>query len=174
MWCFDRTVHRLVVIVAFVAVAAISGCQFQPLYGSASIGGQSGVDLSTITIGPVSTREAQQVRNHLLFLFIGGGAAPPATHELNLRVTSSIANLAVQTSAKDTTAARVTITASYMLSKIEGGDTIARGSRNAFAAFDRTTQDFANLRAEREAQDRAAREVAEQIRLAIAAEMSRN
>jgi len=49
---------------------------------------------------------------------------------------------------------------------------IHRGSRFASAAYDKTSQSFASERAQRDAENRAAREVAEQLRFAIASDLS--
>ena len=60
-----------------------------------------------------------------------------------------------------------------MSSPIKTGKRIAAGKRNVSASFDRPRQEFARLRAERDAENRAARELAELLRLAIAQDMSK-
>ena len=53
------------------------------------------------------------------------------------------------------------------------GKPLKAGTRTVGASFDRPRQEFANLRAERDATKRAAEELAEQIYLAIAMQMSK-
>ena len=55
-----------------------------------------------------------------------------------------------------------------MFSDAVTGRAGGRGTRQVTASFDRSRQYFARLRAERDAEDRAARELAEALRLAVA------
>ena len=83
-----------IAVLAFVALGA-AGCQFQPLYSSNSgTTGPSGVALSQVSVSEVDTREAQQVRNHLIFLLSGGASPVNPSHDVKLRVSSSTTNLA--------------------------------------------------------------------------------
>ena len=65
-------------------------------------------------------------------------------------------------------AGAVLVSASYTLSDLQTGENVTSGSRSVTAAFDRPRQEFAVYRAKRDAEDRAARELAEFIRLALA------
>jgi len=71
------------------------------------------------------------------------------------------------------TAGTVTVTARYDLVDLKTNETIASGSRDASASYDRTGQVLANNRATRDAENRAAKEAAEALRLAIASHMNR-
>ena len=53
------------------------------------------------------------------------------------------------------------------------GKPVAAGRRTVGASCDRPRQEFANLRAERDASKRAAEELAEQVYLAIAMKLSK-
>jgi LPS-assembly lipoprotein len=70
-------------------------------------------------------------------------------------------------------AGTVTLTADYVLTRKADGEVVATGRRQVSASFDRARQEFATLRAERDAQDRAARELAELLRLALAHDLER-
>ncbi len=155
------------------ALLALPACQYQPLYGPNSYASQSAETLSLIGVSDVETRVAQQVRNHLIFLLQGGAAAPQPTYDLKLRVVDNGRLQAAAADVGDTTAGVVTVTASYDLYDLATRTRIANGTRVASASYDRTGQSFANSRAVRDAENRAAREVAEQIRLALAADISR-
>lgn len=67
----------------------------------------------------------------------------------------------------------MTLTGTYVITDIRTGKSVARGQRSVTASYDRPRQEFANVRAERDAQNRAARELAELLRLAIAQDMSK-
>lgn len=156
----------------------LSACQFQPLYGSSASDGQPVAQaLSSVAVADVSTREAQQVRNHLIFLISGGSSPVSPTHEVRLRVSSTVRNLAGRISSADTnqmgnTAGSVAMTASYDIYRLSDMELVYRGSRTASAAFDETSQSFATERAQRDAENRAAQAVAEQLRLAIASDLA--
>ncbi|RCS23628.1 hypothetical protein DUT91_10000 [Phyllobacterium salinisoli] len=165
----------------------IAGCTVQPLYsgggGAAGIGGTVAPGmrekLASIAIEPATTRYGQEVRNKLIFL-LSGGAGEPATpaYRLSLGVTSSTI-AAVSVDIGDSTdrtgrpsAGTVRVASNYVL-RDTNGKPVAKGTRVVSASFDRPRQEFANLRAERDAQDRAAQELAEQLMLAIAQNLSK-
>jgi len=64
-------------------------------------------------------------------------------------------------------------TGRYTLVDAATGKTVATGNQQATASFDRPRQEFAVLRAERDAENRAARELAEFIRLSLAQDFVR-
>lgn len=156
---------------AVVGVSLLSACTFQPMHGST--GAVSDTSLSNVGVQEVDTRVGQQVRNHLLFLLKGGQDYSQDLYEARLLVSSSTRQTSVQPGVRGTTAGYVVVTASYALINAQTGKRVAGGSRNGFASFDRTTQNFANERAERDAENRAGKAVAEQLRLAIASDLTR-
>ncbi|MEC6999315.1 hypothetical protein VXQ18_02455, partial [Brucella abortus] len=66
----------------------------------------------------------------------------------------------------------VKATSNFVL-RDKDGKPLATGSRMVAASFDRPRQEFANLRAERDARERAAKELAQQVYLAVALKMSK-
>jgi len=164
--------YRLVLSLGFALF--LSACQFQPLHGTQSTQNGSS-ELAAVEVGQAYSRVGQQVRNHLIFLFTGGNTTPEKTHEVRLRVNYNNNVLASinDPNFQDTTAGTVTVTVSYDLIDKATGKSVARGSRQAIASYDRTGQVFANERAERDAENRAAKEAAESIRLAVASDFKR-
>lgn len=67
----------------------------------------------------------------------------------------------------------VTVTAVYELKDIATGASIKRGTSRGTASYDRSNQQFANERARLDAQDRAARIIADDIRLRLASTLLR-
>ncbi len=170
-----ESVTKLAAALALMAV--LSACQFRPLHQDSSTISDGSVNLSSVTVQDnVNTRVGQQVRNRLLFL-LNGGNAPQPTHETRLSVTwfnRQLAAIPAQIAGGgDTTAGTVTVVAKYELFDLSTGKAIARGTRQSAASYDRTGQVFANNRAERDAENRAAKEVAESLRLAIASDLNR-
>ena len=145
-WSLLAALRRAAAVFAVLALALASACTVKPLYSNpASDGAQAGVtaDLSSIAIKPVEQRYAQQVRNHLIFLFNRGAGQPSAAaYTLTLVVTSS-------------------------------GEVAASGRRQITSSYDVPRQEFAAYRARLNAEDRAARELAELLNLAIAQQLSK-
>lgn len=164
-----------------LSLAVTSACTVQPLYSGGSpnspnFTGGVAADLSSIAIKPVETRYAQEVRNRLIFLFNGGSGQPAtSTYTLTLNVTSLRETAAVVQIAKENepSAATVTLTAQYVLTDTQTGAHVLAGRRQIMSSFDVPRQEFAAVRAERDAENRAARELADLLRLAIAQDLSR-
>lgn len=157
-----------------------SACTVRPLYGhgpgkTGALVGEAGL-LSMIAIKPAGGRVEQEVRNNLIFLF-GGGAGEPAAPQftLQLAVTSVTQQVAIRqvADADEPTAGTVSVTATYQLARVGTGEVVSSGNRQAAASYERSQQLYAARRAERDAENRAAREVAEFIRLAIAQDLRR-
>lgn len=176
----NRFVRPAVAIGLFAALSVPSACTVRPLYSSApaTAGGTATMaqEFASIAVKPVTTREAQQVRNHLMFLFYGGAAAPanPA-YSLALTVSAKVdvaASIQLTTQDEEPTAATVTMIARYDLLGADG-TSVASGRRQISSSYDVPGQEFAALRARRDAEDRAARELAELVRLAVAQDIAR-
>lgn len=165
---------------ALVAMGLLSAgaCTVRPLHGEAGVTDGQGASaaLSSIEVMPVPTRQALEVRNHLIFL-LSGGAGQPANPEfrLSLAVKSVTESAATIQIARDNepSAGTVRMTASYLLTNTETGEVFSSGKRSTSASYDELRQEFATLRAERDAENRAARELAELLRLALVHDMSR-
>jgi LPS-assembly lipoprotein len=160
-------------------LAFASGCTVRPLYATSGVpGGESpATALGYVGIEPATSREAQEVRNHLVFLLNGGRGEPAAPRYIvDLRVARQVVTTAVlqrTSTEEEPTAGAVTLSSRYRLTDAATGQVIATGRRDMTSSFDRPRQEFASLRAQRDAEDRAARELAEALRLALAQELER-
>jgi len=171
MLLFNQITQMSRKTIAIIMVLLLSACQFQPLYGDRAAGQAGG--LEQVGVASVDSRVAQQVRNHLLFLFNGGFGTSQKTHEVRLSISFSNQLSSALPTIAVSTAGTVTVTARYDLVDLKTNETIASGSRDASASYDRTGQVLANNRATRDAENRAAKEAAEALRLAIASHMNR-
>ena len=175
MWLLKTSRNALAIIFAG-SLGLLSACTVEPLNKSNANSAVSGgaVDSSTaavlasIQVAEVNSRVAQQTRNALLFALNGGNPVPSGNLKVNLGVVSRAQNLSVLTSVQAPTSAQVQLTATYSMVNTQTGETIASGTRRSIAAYDLTSQNFANQRALRNAENRAAKSVAQQIRLALA------
>src|SRR5690606_16309257 len=110
--------------------AVAAGCTVRPMLATNTGVGEQNAPalLSSITVAPVGTRSAQEVRNHLIFL-LHGGATEPANprYRLDLAV-YSVSHSAAQVqigSAHEPTAGVITVTANYNLVDIANGSVVA-------------------------------------------------
>ena len=160
---------------AVIAVAlVVSGCQFRPLYGertdaSGAVRPGAATELAAISIDGADSRVEQVLRNELIFLFTGGGTPAPSRYRLRILTDQDQEALAVQREDEIPAAVTVTLRANFILEEIGSGRTLLTGTSFQTATYSFSTQRVANLRALRDAEDRAARAVAENITLRIAA-----
>lgn len=152
-------------------IGVLAGCQVRPLYSTPS--GTEG-KLASVSISEASDRVEQQVRNDLIFLFAGGaGEARNAAYHLEMDVTVRTVGVLNDVRTDTSRSGRVTVTADYNLTKAESGETLASGKRSAVAMVDFPAQEFAKVRAIRDAENRGARELAELIRADVASALAR-
>lgn len=176
----SRLLRRVALAGLVGSLALVSACTVRPLYSSAPLttGSSANAELASIAIKPVKTRYAQQVRNNLIFGF-GRGAGEPASplYSLDLSVTEAVESSAlvqVGTDQDEPTAGSVTLNASYTLTDAKTGVVITVGKRAITSSFDRPRQEFASYRAQIDAENRAARELAEALQLSIAQDLVRH
>lgn len=175
-----RVSRRIGAVALSLSLMALAACTVRPLYSNAGVAAGTSVGqsagLSSIAIKPVSTRYGQEVRNHLIF-GLNGGAGQPANplYSLTLNVTAVTSSAAKIQRAleEEPTASMMTVAASYVLTDAKTGKVVAQGRREASSSYDVPRQSFAALRAQRDAENRAARELAELLRLAIGQDLSK-
>jgi LPS-assembly lipoprotein len=167
---------RLSAVVCLAVLAA--GC-FQPLYGERTLTGEPalraafrGIDVAQIDApgGSALARIAVEVRNALLFDLTGGGSQTPPTHRLVIVLQTSTSSIIV-----DPTTARpefeiTALNANYRLIDVATNKLVMDGAASARVSYDIPGQQqrFAMLRGQRDAQSRAAKVIAEQIRNRLA------
>ena len=169
----SAAMRRRVVLAALVLSGLLSACTVKPLYSEGpALGNPAGAEaaLSSVSIKPVDNRPAQEVRNHLIFL-LGGGKGQPAnpayTVTLNVTATPTVAALIQRSEEDEPTAATLTLVAGYAINNSKTGEIVKVGTRRITSSYDVPRQAFASLRAQRDAENRAARELAELLRLAF-------
>ncbi len=169
---FARKLARRAGIVSIlVSAALLSGCQVRPLYSEST-----GVlqKLGSVGFSPASNRAGQEVRNHLIFLASGGaGEVEKPDYMVDMQVSTAVADTLLVQSSDTSRAGRVTVAVSYTLRSTKDSQIIKAGSRSATSLVDFPNQEFAKLRAIRDAENRAADQAAEFVGADIAAALSR-
>ncbi len=158
---------RLRVLGVLGALLGLTGC-FQPLYGEAANPGLS-EKLREVKVEPIKERIGAYLADDLVTRMNGTGETPTPKYKLVITVNQSVQTPTVESQIGIATSATVMGTASFLLTKIEGGKLIYRGTAVAFAPYDRTLQNYSNLRAARDSELRIARSLSEEIELRVAA-----
>lgn len=170
-----RIAARLLAVAALAALTA--GC-FQPMYAERTDGTPGlreklmGVDLPPIDKANAS-REARvgvEVRNALAFKLYGTATGMPPTHRLVIRFTSSRSSLIVDPNTGLPNSENYGIDAQYNLIEVVTGKSVMTGTTFSRVSYDMpgSYQRFSRNRAVRDAEDRAANEIAENITTRLA------
>ncbi len=115
---------------------------------------------------------------------MAGGAGEPATAQYNVKISVSSSATSTEVENYDLTTrtnnnydgpypGRVVMSGQYVLTRISDGQILRSARRSVTAQVDLPQQEFAKIRATRDAENRAARELAEIIRTDIAATLGR-
>jgi LPS-assembly lipoprotein len=174
--------RRIAFFGMFVSLSMVSACTVRPLYSNTPLSPGSTVtpaeQLASISVKPVTTRYAQQVRNNLIFgLTRGAGQPAVSAYSVDLAVKERIETTLVNQAGEDEDQPRagaVVLTATYRLSDAKSGKQISTGTRSMSASFDRPLQEYATYRAQIDAENRAARELAEILQLSLAQDLARH
>ena len=167
--------HLIRLLMALSLAGLTAGC-FQPLYGDRAVVGGSGVaeKMKTVEVAPIVvpngtrlSRVGVDVRNTLLFDFTGAGAS---NYQLNVRLTSTQFQVIVDINSGRPDIQNYGIDATYTLTDVATGKQVVTGSTLARVSYNIPGQQqrFAGDRGLRDAEDRAAKEIAENIRTRLA------
>jgi LPS-assembly lipoprotein len=131
-----------------------------------------GVELPPIS-KPNASREARvgvEIRNALAFKLYGSATGMPPTHRLDIRFTTTRSSLIVSTATGLPTNENYGIDAQYNLIDAATGKSVMTGSTFSRVSYDMpgSYQRFSRNRAVRDAEDRAANEIAENITTRLA------
>jgi LPS-assembly lipoprotein len=175
----DRT-RRFVLTLAGVACLGglTAGC-FQPLYGDPAFTGSpavgpalAGVDVAQIAApnGSSEARVAVELRNQLLFDIRGGAEPPPPTHRLTIRMTSNRQSLIVNVESGLPDVENYALNVYFTLTEVKTGKPALTGTTFARVSYDipGQAQRFARARGLRDAENRAAKVIADNIKARLA------
>jgi LPS-assembly lipoprotein len=156
---------------ALALACGLSGC-FQPLYSEAAHPGLV-EDLRAIDVQPIANRIGHYLGEDLIADLNGTGqTASPPKYRLTVTVTTGTQTPTVNSEINVASSATLTGDATYTLTKADGGAEVLKGTASAAAAYDRTTQRYADLRAARDAEIRIARALSSEISLRLASALA--
>jgi LPS-assembly lipoprotein len=161
-------------------VGFLTGCGFQPLYGS-SVGTKSNTtlyagdvisDMAYVEVDPIAERVGQLVRNQLLDLLHPVGMREKPVFRLVVSLKETVEGLAIQQD-DTTTRYNLRLVAQFRLTDTRDGAQALKATTRAIAAYNVVQSDYANLISHKDARKRAAFSVAEGIQSRIAVYFSR-
>ena len=165
-----RAVRACVVVaVAVPLLAACGNGGFRPLHGSAAVGGaDANAKFAQVDVGKIPGRVGQKIRNELIFQTTGGGAQLPPNYRLEIAIRESVTSTLVRQDG-DAASQVYNLSASFKLTRITDSSVTLQGTSYSKAGFNRFTSIYSNVRARRNAEDRAAITISEDLKSRITA-----
>jgi LPS-assembly lipoprotein len=161
-----RAFSRLFIV---AAAAPLAGC-IEPLYGPGGVGGlDMAAELRAIAVDPIPDRFGHYLGAELIFALNGSGSKPPPKYRLLVAYKNRVQTPIIDSVTGRADSATVWADVTYQLLPAAGGLPVVSGSVASLADYDRSSQRYANIRAARDAEIRAAKSVADQIRLHLSA-----
>jgi LPS-assembly lipoprotein len=154
------------------AGALLQACgSYRPLYGKSQSNGEIPAVLANIAVDEQKTRSGQLLRNELLSSFRSGqgGEAYVLRMEISEK-TQNISSLAFE----KVNRYRYRMNVTYKLVEAKSGAELEEGKSFSQVSYDTVQEPVADLRAAENARERAARELAQDIRLRISAFLARS
>jgi LPS-assembly lipoprotein len=175
MWWPDRLAR----LAAVLALAGMTGGCFQPLYGDRSAFSKAGVGdrLGGVEVAPIDTpkggriaRVSVGVRNELIFDMTGGGPVAAPTHKLVVRLASTASQVITDIATARPDVQNYGIDATYTLTDLATGKVVITGQTFSRVSYNvpGEQQRFIGTRGLRDAENRAAKVIADNIRSRLA------
>lgn len=166
-----------------LTLAGLCSACFQPMYGEHNLAGGSGlrsalasVDVAQITgtPGTPQARLAVELRNELTFALTGGGNTLPPTHRLEIAINTGASSIIVDPSTARAEYEIVSVDATYKLIELSSSKTVFSSNASSRTSYNAPGQQqrYAMLRGQRDAQSRATKVIADQIRNRLASYFS--
>ena len=181
MWSPDphSALDRLIRLATTIAIAATAAACFQPVYGERNaVGGSAlrdalaSVDVAQIAApkGSHLARIAVETRNELIFDLTGGSGSAPPTHRLTIHLGQTGGALIVDPLTQRMVYNNYGIDANFTMIEIAANKAVLSGLASTRVTYNAPGEEqrFAQARALRDAETRAAKVIADMIRSRLA------
>lgn len=161
MWCSRRQL-------VLGSVTLLAGCGFRPLYGQRALKNSVPSQFARIEVGRIEGRAGSQLSNYLIDQFSARGGHLKKEFRLDIALAENKYGLAVRQD-ESVTRFNYRLLGAVKLTRIEDEKILYADSIKTISAYNVVQSEFATLSAERDAEDRAARDMGTEIstRLAI-------
>ena len=171
---------RSIVVAGMIGAAGLlggceSGSGFRPLYAAGPTGTSLTLDrMAQVEIATIPSRVGQRIRNELIFQATGGaGVTTNPVYRLDIAIRESVASSMVSRTG-DTAAQIYNLDAKFRLTRMSDKKLVLEGTSYGRAAFERFTSIYSNVRAKDDAENRAARAVAGDLKGRLAGFLATN
>jgi LPS-assembly lipoprotein len=172
---------RFIRLAAAMVLAGLTAGCFQPLYGERTVGKSGGSaiieKMSSIDVTPIKSpqggrlaRVGIEVRDQLLFELTGGGPQQSSAYRLDIQMTSTQLQVIVDINSARPEIQNYGIDATYTLFEIGTNKQVVKGTTFSRVSYNIPGQQqrFAGERGLRDAENRAAKVIAENIQQRLA------
>jgi len=154
--------------IGVLLAAALGACGFQPLYGEHADGGRTDAELAQIQVMEMALgRTGHDVYNALIDRLSPNGEPSEPDYQLSIDLRETREGVAIERDAS-ITRYNYLLTARYRLIDTRSGNVIHEGQSRSIASYNVVDSQFATLTARRDAEERAATELSEDIKLRLA------
>ena len=150
------------ICVLVLALMNISGCEFRPVFGGANNAVIHNY-LSNIDVVSIKERYGQVLHNHLLDRLNPLGRSGSSQYTLKIKPTLSKEEIGFRFT-EEATRARIKLSVEYYLHDNISGIILTKGSGRSVNNYNVSDSGFSQVIAEKEASERAAREISHEIK----------
>ncbi|MBU1209839.1 MAG: hypothetical protein KJ587_01020 [Alphaproteobacteria bacterium] len=149
-------------------LAACGDSGFRPVH--ADLGGVTPTSqkLASLSIAPIPGRVGQQLRNELIFQANGGADPLTPEYRLDIAIREGITSTLVRQTG-DARGQVYNLDAKFKVTRLSDKKVVLSGTSFGRAGFERFDSIYSNVRARRDAEDRAAKTVAVDMKARLAA-----
>ena len=147
---------------ACTLLVALAACGFRPLYGRSENYALT-QELAHISITSIEDRKGQIVHNFLLDRLNPNGRRADTRYTLKVSVSQTTEEIGLKFT-EEATRAKLTLIARYSLTRDTDGKVLAEGSVRSVNNYNISDSEFSRVASERDATERAAREVSDEIK----------
>jgi LPS-assembly lipoprotein len=168
-----RWAGRLVLsaVLSLPLAACGSGSAFQPLHGPTASGAQLDERLAQLDFATIPGRVGQQIRNELVFQSTGVAGAKAPTHRVEIVTTETVLSTLVKADG-NSLGQIYQLEAHFRILDLKDKKIVFQGRSLGRAGFERFESIYSNVRAREDAENRAARSVATDLKTRLAAFVS--
>ncbi|HEY0566713.1 MAG TPA: LPS assembly lipoprotein LptE [Xanthobacteraceae bacterium] len=179
-WSETRVLVRALRLAIVLSSAGLTAACFQPLYGERSFEGSgpglrekfASVDVLPIDApgGSPAARLGVEVRNDVVFALQGGNGRNSPTHALKISLVPTSSSIIVDIHTARPDVENYGVNATYTLVELATGKQVVSASTFSRVSYDIPGQEqrFARARAQRDAENRAAKVIADHIQARLA------
>ena len=145
---------------------------FQPLHGSSTYSAVAPT-MASIKVADITGHLGHQLQSELQFLLSNGTMPAQPEYVLNVRPSGTANPVIVDSTSSRPQTMNYPVAATYTLVSSKDGRVLSTATARGAVSYDRDPQRYATIRAERDAEIRAAKLLAEQIRTRIISDLAK-